>query len=206
MQRQRLVIVGLVVVVVAAMLGGCSSLLGADPTPVPGAAATLTRSSRTPIPTPARTSAPSPGVSGAASRFAAGASPAPSASVTSQGAAADDIEQLRRRMERAVGGADLPGMDELLLDHVSLSSALGGTVMDAVEAAAWLRDHAGAGISVTGLEQATQSPMLQVQTTGWQHKDPIEHGQVTFSLRRYDANGKLDEDRGDWKIDVIEAD
>ncbi len=47
--------------------------------------------------------------------------------------------------------------------------------------------------------------MLQVLTTGWPKKDPIEQGQVNFSLRRYDASGRLDEDVGDWKIDVIEA-
>ena len=27
----------------------------------------------------------------------------------------------------------------------------------------------------------------------------------TFSLRRYDANGRPDEENGDWKVDVIEA-
>jgi hypothetical protein len=49
--------------------------------------------------------------------------------------------------------------------------------------------------------------MLQVETQGWPDKDPIQNGQVTFSLRRYDANGRQDEaGGGEWKIDVIEAD
>jgi hypothetical protein len=49
--------------------------------------------------------------------------------------------------------------------------------------------------------------MLQVQTDGWPNKDPIQQGQVSFSLRRYDPNGRQDETGGgEWKIDVIEVD
>jgi hypothetical protein len=44
-----------------------------------------------------------------------------------------------------------------------------------------------------------------VLTDGWPTKDPITQGQVSFSLRRYDSNGRPDEDKGDWKIDVIDA-
>jgi hypothetical protein len=40
---------------------------------------------------------------------------------------------------------------------------------------------------------------------GWPNKDPIQQSQITFSLRRYDANGRPDEENGDWKVDVIEA-
>jgi hypothetical protein len=42
-------------------------------------------------------------------------------------------------------------------------------------------------------------------TAGWTNKDPITQGQVSFSLRRYDNNGRPDEEKGDWKIDVIDA-
>ncbi len=46
-----------------------------------------------------------------------------------------------------------------------------------------------------------------MQTDGWPKKDPLQSGQVTFSFRRYDANGRQDETGGgEWKIDVIEAD
>ena len=100
---------------------------------------------------------------------------------------------------------DLPGVEALLLDHVSFSTAQGGSVMDNSQAAIWLRDHAASGIKVTRLDRGTQTLMLQVLTDGWPNKDPIQQGQVTFSLRRYDANGRPDEDKGDWKVDVIEA-
>ena len=106
---------------------------------------------------------------------------------------------------RVVSHADLPGIEGLLLDHVSLSTPQGGSVMDSAEAAAWLRDHAGPASKSTASTRGTQDAVLQVVTDGWPNKDPIEHGQVTFSLRRYDANGRPDEDSGDWKIDVIEA-
>ena len=57
----------------------------------------------------------------------------------------------------------------------------------------------------TNADRGTQSLVLQVLTDGWPNKDPIQQGEVTFSLRRYDANGRPDEENGDWKVDVIEA-
>jgi hypothetical protein len=108
-------------------------------------------------------------------------------------------------MEQAVASPDLPGVESLLLDQIAFSTAEGGSVMDTRAAAAWLRDHAGPGIKVTSMERATQTLALQVLTDGWPTKDPIQQGQVSFLLRRYDATGRLDEDHGAWKIDVIEA-
>lgn len=106
-----------------------------------------------------------------------------------------------------VSSPDLPGLEALLLDHVSLSTADGGSVMDSTQAAAWLRDHAGPGITLSRVERGTQTVMVQVATDGWPTRDPIQQGQVNFSLRPYDANGRPDEEGGgDWKIDVIEAD
>ncbi len=192
---------------------GCSALLGPDPTPVPGAAATLTRSINTPIPTPVRTpsalASPSP-----SPRLALPASPAPSASASaSPPAAADqalndaDVSAAQARLQQVVSTPDLTGIESLLLDHVSMSTAQGGSVMDSQEAASWLRDHAGPGITVGQVDRSTQEVMVQMQTDGWPKKDPLQSGQVTFSFRRYDANGRQDETGGgEWKIDVIEAD
>jgi len=189
--------------VAATAVAGCSSLLTADPTPVPGAAATLTRSVRTPIPTPER-SAASPVASASPARIASAASPGPSP-VADHAVSEAEVAQLQRRMEQTVASPDLPGVDALLLDHVSFSTAQGGSIMDLSQAASWLRDHAGNGIKVTRLDRGTQSLVLQVLTDGWPNKDPIQQGQVTFSLRRYDSNGRPDEENGDWKVDVIEA-
>jgi hypothetical protein len=62
-------------------------------------------------------------------------------------------------------------------------------------------------LSVSQVTRGTQDVALQVLTEGWPQKDPIQNGQVIFSLRRYDATGRQDETgTGDWKIDVIEAD
>ena len=194
-------------VCVAISGAGCSTLLSAEATPVPGAAATLTRSVRTPIPTPVRTPDASPAASAVPSRVAIAGSPSPVAAAPSQAANdAADVAQVRRRMEQIVGSPGLPDIESLLLDHVSFSTSAGGSVMDNTQAAAWLRDHAGAGIKVTRLERDTQTPLLQVLTDGWPIGDPIQQGHVSFSLRRYDASGRPDEDVGEWKIDVIEAD
>jgi hypothetical protein len=117
-----------------------------------------------------------------------------------------DVAQLQRRIEQAVATPELTGIEGLLLDHVSLSTADGGSVLDSGQAATWLREHAGPGITVSRLERGTQTVMLQVLTEGWPNKDPIQQGQVTFSLRPYDANGRPNEEGGgDWKIDVIQA-
>jgi hypothetical protein len=191
----------LLVVGTASLATGCSTLLSADPTPVPGAAATLTRSSRTPIPTPDRPAA-SPGASPVPSRVA---SPGPSPVASRQVVTEEEIAQLQRRMDATVNDPRLPGLESLLLDHVSLSTSQGGSVLDNTQAAGWLRDRAGAGIKVTRLERGTQTLMLQVVSEGWPNADPIEQGRVSFSLRRYDPNGRPDEENGDWKVDVIEA-
>jgi hypothetical protein len=167
---------------------------------VPGAAATLTRSIRTPIPTPERSASPSAAVSPAPAKPAG--SPSPSAKPTSS---ADDIAQLQRRIELALGDPRLPAVEDILLDHVSLSTSQGGSVLDNEQAATWLRDRATTGIKVSRVEAGTQSVMVQAVTEGWPPKDPIEQGRVTFTLRRYAPNGRPDEERGDWKVDVIEA-
>jgi hypothetical protein len=184
----------------------CSTLLGAEPTPIPGAAATLTRSSRTPIPTPIRTPGPGAAPSASPSRVAVPASASPSPVDNAPPVSDADVAQLQRRIEQAVATPELSGIESLLLDHVSLSTAEGGSVLDSGQAATWLREHAGPGIRVTSLERGTQTVMLQVQTEGWPNKDPIQQGQVSFSLRPYDANGRPNQEgRGDWKIDVIQA-
>jgi hypothetical protein len=189
--------------VIASGGAGCQSLLGSEPTPVPGAAATLTRSSRTPIPTPLREPSTQPAAS-------LGPSPSPvrpaSSPVASTRRSTDeDVAEMQRTMNRIVASRSLPDIESLLLDRVSLSTPAGGEVLDRAEAAAWLRDHADPGITVERVDASTQTLMLEVQTAGWPNKDPIEHGRVTFSMRRYGANGRPDEDNGDWKVDVMTA-
>jgi hypothetical protein len=186
---------------------GCSVLLGPDATPVPGAAATLTRSINTPIPTPIRTPSTLPVGSPSPARVAIPGSPGAASTAAAQPLTSADVAAVQTQMEHSVSTPDLMGIDGLLLDHVSLSTQQGGTVLASDEAANWLRDHAGPGIMVSQVTRGTQDVMLQVMTDGWPQKDPIQNGQVAFSLRRYDANGRQDESGGgDWKIDVIEAD
>ncbi len=192
-------------VLLAGLMGtGCSTLLGAEPTPVPGAAATLTRSSRTPIPTPVRESSPSPSASPAALRSPV-AVPSASSKPGGRLLTEEEIGQIQREMQRIVASQSLPDIESLLLDRVSLSTPTGGQVLDRASAAEWLRDHAGPGITVTRVDPNTQTVLLEVQTEGWPANEPLEQGRITFNLRRYAANGRQDEDNGDWKIDVIGA-
>jgi hypothetical protein len=186
---------------------GCSTLLGPDATPVPGAAATLTRSINTPIPTPVRTASAAPAASPSAARANVGGTTGSLSTSSSQPLTDADVASVQNRMQQIVSTPELPGVDGLLLDHVSLSTQQGGSILDSSDAASWLREHAGPGLSVNQVTKGTQDVVLQVQTENWPQKDPIQNGLVIFSLRRYDANGRQDESgTGDWKIDVIEAD
>jgi len=194
---------GIVILAVVALTSGCSTLLGAEPTPVPGAAATLTRSVRTPIPTPTRDVNPSPGASPAAQR-----SPLPAASPSPRAGrpfTQDELDQIGRDLERIVSTPSMKGIEDLLLDRVALSTPDGGEVLDRDGAAQWLREHAGPGIKVTRVDPNTQTVLLEVESEGWPVANPIEQGRVTFNLRRYATNGRQDDDNGDWKIDVIAA-
>ena len=78
--------------------------------------------------------------------------------------------------------------------------------LDQAQAGDQIRVAAGVYTSAGGaVANITQTVMLQVLTEGWPTHDPVQQGRMTFSLRRYDASGRLNEDLGEWKIDVIEA-
>jgi hypothetical protein len=204
MAAQRALI--MVATALAICASSCQSLMGAmseEPTPVPGAAATLTRSNRTPIPTPVRTPSPAAAASPAPARSPAVASP--SASPVARAVSEEEIGELRREIERALSAPGLPGIEALLLDRVSLSTTEGGDVMDRDQAAQWLRDRAGPGVKVTRVDRSALAVLLEVLTEGWPIAAPINEGRVTFNLHRYDESGRQDEDHGAWKVDVIGA-
>jgi hypothetical protein len=112
---------------------------------------------------------------------------------------------VRNEIEQALASPDLPGIERLLLDRVSMSSAEGGEVLDRDAAARWLRERAGPGMRVTRIEPSALAVVLQVVSEGWPIQPPIANGRVTFNLHRYDASGRPDDERGEWKIDVVTA-
>jgi hypothetical protein len=180
----------------------CSELASVEDTPVPGAAATAARADRTPIPTPVRTPT-RPSGSPAPSAVAA-PSPSRPPAVAGAGVTDEQVNHVRQQVDQVFAGADLPGFEGLLLDNVALATAEGGSLLDKAAAAAWLRDRSGA-IQVTNVDRSTLAVAVQVETEGWQTSTAMPNGQITFNLHRYAANGQQDEDRGDWKIDVISA-
>ena len=132
------------------------------------------------------------------------ASPSPAAAAPSRPIDDDDVARIEREMRQATASPALPGIEDLLLDRVSLSTPNGSQVLDRAEAARWLRDHAGPGIEVDRVEPSSQTMLLEVLTHGWPSTDPIDEGVVTFNLRRYGAGGRPDES-GEWKVDAIGA-
>jgi hypothetical protein len=186
------------------VLTGCQSLLGAEPTPVPGAAATLTRSSRTPIPTPERAASPAPPSPAAVSAKPAVSPVAAGSPQTTRSISDADVADIEQAMQRALATAALPDIERLLLERVSFSTSAGGQVLERAAAAQWLREHAGPGIQVARVEPSNQTMLLEVTTRGWPSTDPITQGVVTFNLRRYGAGGRPDE-AGEWQVDAIGA-
>ena len=115
------------------------------------------------------------------------------------------VEQVRRELEATLTSQDLPGIERLLLEKVLMSSEAGGEVLDRDAAARWLRARAGPDIHVTRVERSALAVVLQVVSEGWPMQPPVAAGRVTFTLHRYDPSGKQDEERGEWKIDVVTA-
>lgn len=194
-----------VLVVVVLLVGtGCDAVLQeAEATVVPGAAATLTRSERTPIPTPVHSPVP---LLGEPSPIAsAAAAPVASPSAGSAVSVDADTEATRAKLQAALATPDLAGIEDVLLDHVSLSSAAGGQVLDRDGAAAWLRDHAGPGLSVDQVQRSSLSLQLEIVTGGWPAQAPLTEGQITFNFHRYAADGTQDEQNGTWESDTLDV-
>jgi hypothetical protein len=103
---------------------------------------------------------------------------------TAEGISESDVAAVQSRIQQAIASPEMPGIDALLLDHVSLSTPQGGSVLAGPDAANWLREHAGPNLKVSEVTRGTQDVMLQVTTDGWPPKDPIQTGQMIFSLRR----------------------
>jgi hypothetical protein len=113
------------------------------------------------------------------------------------------VEQVRNRFRQVFASPSLAGIEALLFDRVSISSAEGGEVLSREEAAAWLRDRAGDGIQVSEVTRGTLAVLLQVVTDGWPLQPPSTIGRVTFNLHRFDPSGQQNQQQGDWKVDVV---
>lgn len=180
----------------------CTGLAGPQPTEVPGAAATAARAERTAIPTPQRpvTSAPAP----AASPSVSGTSlPAATARPAVSPVTDEQTREVRSRLEAALASPELPGIESLLFQNVSVASADGGLQLPAAEAAQWLRERAGPGLRVRSAERSVLAVALQVPTSGWPSSPSAPTGNVLFTFHRFNPQGQQDEERGEWKVDVV---
>jgi hypothetical protein len=183
---------------------GCSQFASMDATPVPGAAATAARADRTAIPTPVRSPTARPAASPGPAASAL-PSPSPAGVVAGAGVTDEQMDLVRRALTGLLASPDLEGLEGLLLDRVSLATAEGGTVLDRSAVAAWIRERRGDDIRLVSVERSALAVALQVETEGWQTSAATPTGRITFALHRFAPNGQQDEDRGDWKIDVISA-
>ena len=166
----------------------------ADPTDVPGAAATAARRAATVI--PRRESTPTPVVV---------PTPRPRPSPTSPFSDAERQAQAVSVISSALQAKDATLLRPLLLDQVTLAPGgdQGADTLDREAALAWLQDRIGSGPAVVSQNLVENFGLLEVQTAPWDVKAPVATGTIVFNLHRYDAAGKQDPINGDWKIDVL---
>lgn len=94
-------------------------------------------------------------------------------------------------------------METLIFQQVSVATAEGGLQLSQSEALRWLQERMGPGIRVLPVERSALAVALQVPTEGWPTSAESPAGKVIFNLHRFAASGQQDEERGEWKIDVI---
>ena len=92
-----------------------------------------------------------------------------------------------------------------MVDTVALAAATGGEQLERTAAACWLRQRATSHIRITDLQPHHHRALVIATTRGWTALAPPTGSELGFTLRRYDAAGDQDSERGDWRISVIEA-
>lgn len=167
---------------------------------VPGAAATAARAAATPIPTPVSPTN-TPAIARAPSPSVPMARPTDSQWPLSEQGIAD----VRGRLDRAVSSWGLEGIEELLIDQVTISTPNGGERLSRNQAASWLRRRAGPGLRLMQIERHHHVALLVAQTEGWPNIAPIASGRVGFSFHLYGPTGRQDDEWGSWKVDVVTA-
>jgi hypothetical protein len=110
-------------------------------------------------------------------------------------------------LERVLGSPSLPEIEELLYSSVVITSSPYFTTetLEQSAAADWLRERAGSGLRVKQVQPHHHVPVVLAVTEGWSLDTP-DSGCLTFYFHRYAPSGGLDEDDGDWKIDVLGPD
>lgn len=115
------------------------------------------------------------------------------------------VAEARARVERLVGSAALPGVEDLLMDTVALATPSGGDQLARAAAARWLRQRATGSIRIVDFQRHQHQALIVATTQGWAALAPSTTSELGFTLRRYDAAGTQDPEHGTWRIDVIEA-
>jgi hypothetical protein len=192
-----------VVASLASVVGGCEI-----DTTRPIAAATAARVAATAIPTAARTPtamsiilSPTSAPLQTSARSAAGRDHGEEGQLSKQA-----LAQIRGDVERAISSPNLPGIETLLLNEVVLVGDDGVEHIQRDVAAGWLRQRAGSSLRVTVFERHHHVALLVTVVEGWSQVAPIRRGELGFSFHLYDAIGRPDDERGNWKIDTITLD
>jgi hypothetical protein len=105
-------------------------------------------------------------------------------------------------LQRTLKESDPTRLQPLLGNEVLLDD----TLVERNVAWQWLAARWGPiGTSrlVIGTDYIEHFILLEVQTTGWAKIAPLQIGNITFHLHRYNTEGRGDPLAGDWRIDAI---
>jgi hypothetical protein len=120
---------------------------------------------------------------------------------------AEDLEPsitaTRLALEQALSAPALPAMEDLLSGTIVITTYFTNETLDQGAAAEWLRQRAGPALHLKQLQRHHHVAVLAATTEGWAPPTLPGAGCLTFYFHRYAPAGEIDEDAGDWKIDVI---
>ncbi len=120
---------------------------------------------------------------------------------------AEDLEPsiaaTRQALEQALSSPTLPGIEDLLLGTVVITTYLTNETLDQSATAEWLRQRASLGLQLKQIQRHHHVPVLIAVTEGWLATPPLGAGCLTFNFHRYGPAGAPEEEAGAWQIDVI---
>lgn len=117
----------------------------------------------------------------------------------------DGVPGAVQSVERALQSSDPAQLAPLLLNEVWVAqegNEAAGESMATDASLAWLRAHWNKPV-VASSNYARDAALLSLSTSGWALRAPVRHGTLILNLHRYDADGSMDDVRGQWKVDTI---
>src|SRR6266542_2238583 len=91
----------------------------------------------------------------------------PTAEPVAESAVEQSVADARAVVERVLGSAALPGIEDLLVETVALAAPTGGEHLARAAAARWLRQRATGRIRITEFQRHQHQALIIATSQGW---------------------------------------